>query len=255
MKSILYSINRSIVMRKLSIDKKLMAYELAIGNALNNSVILSGFSEYGYDKTRIDEGNVLLLNAKTLYEMQKVEYAGQYGATENLQKASKIAYEKYVKTLSVCRIAYKNDVNWRTKLVLDGERKRTLAGWVDQAERMYKNLIDVINVDKKVEGLHKEPVETFGYTYEKLLNEYELVKKVKELNMNQKMETGEAQEYTKKKDDAIKKIDDWMGDYLKIAAIAFKDNVEILEQLGIKSSKRKSSKSKNAGKNNAVKNS
>jgi hypothetical protein len=229
-------------MRGLSIDEKLMSYELAIENALKNNVILSGLSGYGYDKTRIDEGKIMLLEARTLYERQKVEYAGKYGVTESLQKASEIAYDTYMKTLGVARIAYKNDVSSKSKLVLEGERKRNLAGWIDQAERMYKNLLDMLKNTN-------EPIGKFGYTTEKLSAEFALINKVKELNMEQKKETGEAQEFTRKKDEAINKIDEWIGDYLKIAGIAFKDNEEILEQLGIKSSRRKVSKGKTVDEN------
>ena len=44
---------------------------------------------------------------------------------------------------------------------------------------------------------------------------------------------GIAQNQTQKKDEAIKKIDDWMSDFIKIARVAFDDNKQMLEQLGI----------------------
>ncbi len=46
-------------------------------------------------------------------------------------------------------------------------------------------------------------------------------------------EKGESQDATEQKTSALKVIDDWVDDFYDIAAIAFEDNPQLLEVLGV----------------------
>jgi biotin operon repressor len=220
-------------MRGVTIDKKFMHYELAINNAMTKSELLEALSIYGYNETRMKEGKGYLDDAIKLYEQHKTEYADKYGTADSLKKKTQEAYKIFMKTVKVARIAYKNDVNSQKRLALGEERKKTFSGWIDQAERMYKNFLGLSESNVKVNNIDKEAISKFGYNIDKLSKEYELIKKVKDLNMNHKSDTGTAQNATEKKDESIKIIDEWMSDFIKIARIALEDNKQMLEQLGI----------------------
>jgi hypothetical protein len=73
----------------------------------------------------------------------------------------------------------------------------------------------------------------FGYTTDKLNNEYTLVKDVADKNLTQKKETGEAQQATELRDKKIDELDKWISDFRSIAKVALSDTPQKLEKLGI----------------------
>jgi hypothetical protein len=73
----------------------------------------------------------------------------------------------------------------------------------------------------------------YGYNEDSLKKEYDMIKKVIELNKKQKSNTGEAQRATGKKDKAVDTIDEWMSEYIKVARIVFEEDEQTLEKLGI----------------------
>ena len=220
-------------MKSESIDNKFMAYELSLNNALTNKPLLDGLSAYGYNESKLNEGKVILAEARNMYEQQKTDYANKYGVSDELKKVTDEAYKAYMKTVKVARVAYEDDVNSQKRLVLDESRKKTFSGWVDQAERMYKNILTNTETKKGVSNIDNESISKYGYNIEKITAEYDLIKKAKELNMKYTLNNGNSQDVTQKKDDAIKIIDKWMSSFIKIARVAFEENKQMLEQLGI----------------------
>jgi len=69
-------------MRNLSIDSKLLFAQNAIANALGSEEIKSSLTSYGYDDTRLKEGEDLYNKASELQAIQVKEYGEQYSATD-----------------------------------------------------------------------------------------------------------------------------------------------------------------------------
>jgi len=155
---------------------------------------------------------------------QKKEYGEQYEATETVRNAWNVADQAYAKTLKIARIALRDNVKAQNALGLSGERKRSLSGWLEQAGRLYQNLLD--------DAEFVAAMTVYGYSQEKLETEQALVNAVREANMSQEKEKGEARDATEKRDAKLDAMDRWMADFKAIALIALGDNPQWLDKLG-----------------------
>jgi hypothetical protein len=199
--------------------------KILIENSINDKEILEAVKIYGFDESKIKIGKELYESLQDLINKQKKEYGEQYEATENLQKSWEKSDASYIKALKISRIVFQDNIKAQNSMMLNGKRKQSISGWLEQAEAFYKNLTSD-------DGLMQE-MQKFGYTQAKLDSEYELVKDVIDKNLKQKKETGEAQEATELRDRKIDELDKWLSDYRQVVKVALEDNPQKLEKLGI----------------------
>ena len=207
-----------------SIEERLLSAQLATNNALKDSHILAALTEYGYTAEKITVGKNLADEVSGLITKQKKEYGEQYEATAALNNAWSEADKAYMRTLKIARIALRDNVMAQNALGLSGLRKKSLSGWLEQTGRFYQNLI----ADTELVAA----LSTYGYTTEKLQSEKALVDAVRDANMVQEKEKGEAQDATEKRDARVDEMDRWMADFKSIAQIALADNPQWLDKLG-----------------------
>ncbi len=74
----------------------------------------------------------------------------------------------------------------------------------------------------------------YGYDINKLQNEREAIVKFDQANQLRELRRGSKQQSTREKQAAVKQIDDWVKQYLKIARVALKDKPELLEKPGVR---------------------
>ena len=209
----------------LPIDTMLNDAQVAIENALNNPEILSALKDFGYTTARIQKGKALYNAAAAAQLAQTAEAGEQIAATATVQDVWETAKKSYMRFLKIARIAFKRNAGISTQLDLSGTRKRTLSGWLAQANQFYANAL----TNKTVLNGLKE----FGTTEQKLKAGLAEVKAVEVANLAQEKEKGEAQAATQKRDAAIDELQDWLSDYLAIAKIALEENPQLLEGLGV----------------------
>ncbi len=212
-------------MKDLTIDSKLLFAQNAITNALGSVEIKSAIAAYGYDDTRLQEGEALFNKASDLQAIQVKEYGDQYSATDALNLARAVANKTYMEYLKIARIALIGDRGAGASLQLDGKRKVTFSGWLKQAKTFYTNALGSPEVITAMGG--------FGITQEKLTAGKQLVNEVAQKLNKQLMEKGEAQNATQVRDEAFEVLEDWMGDFIAISRIALADKSQYLEVLGI----------------------
>lgn len=198
---------------------------ILIGNSQSLERITGALGEFGYTPDRLAEGQNLLQQAEALTLAQRKEYGEQYEATQATQQAWDAADQAYQKTLRVARMVFAEDVHALASLKLTGPRQRSLAGWLDQAGFFYGNLL-------------ANPAQTtalgrFGYTPAKLAREKALVDSVVTQAQAQAKETGEAQQSTVARDEALKALDKWVGELRTVLKVALRDDPEALESVGI----------------------
>ena len=211
---------------RVKMDKFLTDADIAIENVLAEREMLETLAVFGYDAKRISQGKELYSTAKELYRMQKVEYGEQFEATEDLEKAWDDAKKVYSKHVKVARVAFKKHEGIQSKIDLHSQRSRTIFGWLAQAEQFYNTILD----GEEYIGYFTK----FGITNEALNDGRTLVVNVREADRKQEREAGDAQRATEKRDEAFDALDDWMDDYIAIAKIAFEDDKQLLEKMGIK---------------------
>lgn len=208
-----------------SIDARLLAAQVAIENALNDTEVQGYLSQYGYDDARLNEGKALYDSAQTMHQKQKAEYGDQFAATEAVQTALENANAEYMRLVKVARVALKGDRAAFQKLDLNGKRKVSMSGWLRQARQFYTNALAAADIISKLGQ--------FGITSERLQTGKELVDAVETANAAQEKEKGEAQQATLERDAALEKLDDWMSDFTAIARVALEEKPQLLEKLGI----------------------
>ena len=130
-----------------------------------------------------------------------------------------------MRSLKVARVAFKRNSGVATQLDLAGTRKKSLSGWMAQANQFYKNALG----DKAILAELKE----FGITEQKLRAGLAELAVIEQANLVQEKEKGEAQAATQKRDAALDELQDWLSDYLAIAKVALEDDPQLLEGLGI----------------------
>ena len=208
------------------IAKKLLLISTGINGALDNPEILTPLERFSFGTTKLQQGKALLHVARESVTNHVKEYGEQYGATQTTQTAFEESYARYLVIIKVCRVAFKGNIEALTKLLATGTRKRTIAGWLQQANITYTNLIETPELLARINQ--------FGYTKTRLVNELHNVTEVERNYQLQLKETGEAQQATKDRDKALEDLSQWYSDFRAIARIALYEKPQLLEALGIK---------------------
>ena len=209
---------------KQSIGHRLADAELALTNAENDGVIMGALVPFGYDNERIQEGRELYEAARNLVNQQSAAYGQQYEYTDDLSTAWAAADAAYMSALKVARIALRDHERANEALKLSGIRKKSLWGWLEQAQAFYANLLAD---DQMLAAMAR-----FGYDRTKLENEAAMVKAVAATDHAQEGQKGEAQQATKMRDSKLDEIDQWLSDFKVVARIALSEQPQMLEKLG-----------------------
>jgi hypothetical protein len=207
-----------------SIDQRLLEAQLAIDNSLAVPDILAAVTLFGYDQVRLQAARALYDEVTALVAAQKLEYGEQYAATAAVQSAWETADLAYKKALKISRVVFKGDEKARNALLLSGDRKKSLSGWIRQAEIFYTNLLGSPEL--------MAAMAPYSYDQAKLEAEAALVQVVADAQAAQNRERGGAQEATQLRDAKLDELDRWLSDYKVVAKVALSDSPQQLEQLG-----------------------
>jgi len=208
-----------------SIDSLLHDAQVAIDNALDNPDILDALSLFGYTAERIQQGKALYTTALSAQTTQQLEAGEQKSATAELEANRAVAHTTYMRLVKIARVAFKRDAGIATQLDLNGDRKRSLAGWLAQTTQFYVSAL----TNPAIQVGFSE----FGITGDKLRAGLLEVRAVEASNLTQEKEKGEAQAATQTRDEALDALQEWLSDYLAIAKVALEDNPQLLEALGV----------------------
>ena len=209
----------------LAITKKIEVANYSITNAINNPIITTALTAFGYDTTKLNEGKTLLDNLKVLQAGQKQEYIEQRAATADRDAIRTQIDEIYDRHLKLARIAFKNEPNILLALEADGPREQAFDSWKGQVTAFYDA---ALNNQPISDGLAR-----FNITAADLTDVQALLTTLEDAEAIQKTQIGEAQQATLDRDTIIEALDDWMSDFQGVARIALEANPQLLESLGI----------------------
>ena len=105
------------------------------------------------------------------------------------------------------------------------EWRLTIAGWMDQASTLYTNLSSDARLSA---GLAR-----FGYSAAKLDMEKALIEDLRLEIQAQAHKIGGAQSTTAARDSKLRELDTWVSDFRTICRVAFYENPQELEKLGV----------------------
>ena len=209
---------------KKSVAQRLFVAEMAIKGTLNNPSILAAVSPFGYGQARMEEGLALYREAQLLTELKNKAYGAQMGATTTVKRTREEAAVAYMAALKIARVVFAGDESAQNALGLEGSRKKSLSGWLDQARRFYNNVL------RTPEFL--AVMTAYNYPQAKLTAEVALVEAVWVKSELQDKERGAAQRATKMRNVKLAALDRWVAAYKKVAEVALAASPQDLEQLG-----------------------
>ncbi|MEL4896912.1 hypothetical protein [Crocosphaera sp. Alani8] len=206
-------------------DLFLYRAHVAIDNALTFVEIQTYLNQYGYTKIKLQEGQKLYNIALEACQKQQQEYGQQMSSTETVNTMWKKAKESYMRCVKISRVAFKNNTGVARALGLNGERKKTLSGWLNQAKQFYQNALNDPEVLKKLTE--------YGITKIKLEAAQNDTDDLETASLMQEKGKGDAQNATQFKNKALTNLQLWLRDFIAIAKIALETEPQLLEGLGI----------------------
>ena len=209
----------------VNIDQYLESVHTALTNLQSDTELSTPLGDFGYNTAKITGLFTLYNTANAAHLAQKTEYAEQFGATAAYSTARQVAHTAYIRHLTLARVVYKNNVTRTHQLGLQGDRKNSYAGWKAQADQFYAAAI--------AETAIQTDLSAVGITLASLQSAKALVDAADGAWHSQKKETGEAQEATQARDEALDKLQDAFSDLITVARVAFADDGQKLERMGI----------------------
>jgi hypothetical protein len=210
--------------QRKSMDQRLLEARIVIDNSLSNQDILDKVTLFGYDQERLQAALALYHNVIDLIMTQRIEYGEQYEATNTLQAAWDTADAAYKRTLKISRLVFEGNAEARNALGLNGRRKTSIGGWIEQTMFFYKAMLET--------PAFIAAMTPYSYDQAKLSAENALVQAVIDAKSQQNTERGQAQEATKARDAKMDELDQWISAYKIVAEVALDESPQKLEQLG-----------------------
>ncbi|MGB3779087.1 MAG: hypothetical protein WA960_12065 [Tunicatimonas sp.] len=203
-------------------EEQVRRTKTAVEAVLAYARLQKAMAAYGYDKKKMLEGKARWEKVEMLNHLQKKEYGESYEATDSLELARAEARQLYMRHLEVARVALKDNRGASKTLQLSGNRKRGMFGWLAQARTFYAN----------VEGV-KETLAKFSLTEDELKQGQAMIEAVYQAHSTRRKEYSEAKQSTQNRDKALSELNDWMRAFVGIAKVAFANDSEALELLGL----------------------
>ena len=209
-------------MRSQSIHQQLAEARIAIENTLANPKIEKQLAQVGYNRKKVLEGKSLYANALQLHQEYEEKYSKQYGATnifyQDLQAAN-ILYRRHRK---LAKIAHENNTEQLTALKLHLPISKSIEKWLLHANTFYKLLAQDSSV-----------MQQYGVFTEELAQAQAMIDALLEARNRQVSKKGEAQHATRQRNKSLEALHVWMKDFRLAARYALRENVQLLEVLGM----------------------
>ncbi|HEX3044664.1 MAG TPA: hypothetical protein VHY08_07900, partial [Bacillota bacterium] len=180
---------------------------------------------YGYNEPRLLEGKRLHQEAQALQDAQKKEYRDRAMATAELGDFRRQVMNRYMRTLKIARVAFKNHPQAGQTLNLFGDRQRSFSGCLEQARSFYSGTLN--------QAEFRTVIAQYGYSAEKLQEEAALLDQLEAKCLQQKKKTEEAMAATRSRDTKISELAHYVSGLRAIAKIALDDHPLQLGKLGL----------------------
>ena len=196
---------------------------VALVNA-SDAEIEAALTAIGYPPAIIASKLQELKKVEDLDVDQQKEYGEQYAATDSFDKLANSLHPSYLKQVKIGKLLFADNKAALNTLGLKGKRKRAEAAYCDQALLFYNGGLNDAN--------YKAALKLKGISEDDLKNGQAGFTNLKDLIPKKIKETGEAQEATAIRDEAIEIFDEWFDEFKKYAIIALSDKPQAREKLG-----------------------
>ncbi|MCX6582211.1 MAG: hypothetical protein NT166_18730 [Candidatus Aminicenantes bacterium] len=209
----------------LKLAGKIGVAEVAIENTRRNPHIMERIALYKYDEQRLQQGDLMLIRIKGITVRWNKAQSEKLLATNALHAVVKEAKTVYGKTRRIARVIFQNQEPQRRALALNGQSRRILSQWLEEARQFYTNAL----VDPEV----IRQLSNYGITATRLAEEKNLLVEVEKAMANQEKKAAEAMEITGERKLAAKELVQWMSKFFTILRLAMGKS-QMLEAVGIR---------------------
>lgn len=210
---------------KRTIAQLLSSVQVALDNTQTDLDLQTTLHTYGYTTERVNEGKQLYQQVMAHQRQQETGRGQQISATSSFKTLAEQAYDTYARLLKVARVALRDQQGDLVLLGLTGKRKRSFSGWTQQAAQFYTNAL--------AEERLLTQLAAFGITEARLREGSQQLAAAEAGNAAQKINQGNAQQATASRDTALRRLRRWYTDFNTIARVAFAEQPQQLEKLGI----------------------
>ena len=199
-------------------------YRVSLDNAGTQPQIATIMAEFGYDAQTIARGKTLLNETRQTYAANKTEDDETSAAHATFTALRNQLEDTYSLHRKKAKVIFRNDPLILDKLLVAGSLPKAYVKWLETIRKFYSVTIADTELQGRLARLTIEPADLNAA--QTLINSLEAAR------ADYLREKGESQDYTKLKDDAFAKLDDWMRDFYSVAKIALSDRPQLLESLG-----------------------
>ena len=209
-----------------SIASRLASIGTVVHNALRVEKIKKAVAKYNYDEARLKEGVDLHKEAEKLESEQGLKLGKKLEASEIVNRILKKAKKLYMLHLKMARLILKGEPSYVQTLGLDGQRKRRVAGFIEEAKQFYMNALSDAKIIQAFtrHGIGKQDLKE-GQT---------LIEELERAGADRDKKKGDWLQAVKERDAALEKAEDWGQVFLEVCRMALgEERQQLMEALGV----------------------
>lgn len=210
---------------KTSITDRLTRAEAIITDSLNNPEIMDAMVHHGYNASAVLTGKELCEKARKAVEVRKVARGVALRSTRQAHTARQLARASYQKLAQTVRAIYPPTSPEYAMLGLTGPMPARNSAFISAAIILFDNTITVQSIGAAVLE--------HGYDAQRLVAGRQIILNYQQAVHAQRQAASSAKHATREQSEAIDNMQRWLSKYLKVAAVALRDEPELLDVLGI----------------------
>ena len=180
---------------------------------------------YVYTEQNMKQARLMHQKVEEANQQNYFKY-GDYNKFKDKLKIAKKAFHKdYITDLEFSRIALADQPDILDRIAASGRRQKALAAYLSEAKWFYQSIAD--------DEILLETMSVYGYTKATFRQRVKEIDNIYRLMEQMASASGEAQLSTQVRNRKLRELDRWVSKYKKVARLAFRDNPQYLEKLGI----------------------
>jgi len=200
-------------------------YRVALENVETQTEIAAALTDFGYDNTVIANGKQLHEAARQAYDSNKIEGQESTTAYSDFTEKLKAVESNYWKLRKKAKIVFRNNPVILKNLGLTGFFPHP---YIKKVETI-KTLLNGLQADSELLG----QLTRLKVTSDDITAALAAVTELETARATYLRESGESQQATLVKDNAMSSVEDWMKEFYAVARIALEDKPQLLESLNI----------------------
>lgn len=212
--------------RNRDMTRQIAGWQLLISGASSDQTIQTLMGRYAFGPERItQEGAGLLAEVRQCVHEQAAAAGRQRSAQDERDRVCKELQNQYSSHKTLARLALRGDSGALDQLGVQGPLKSKMADRLAQARQFYSLALGDPAIQMRLAA--------FSLTLDKLEGGLGLVAQVDHCLMVKSSTRNAAKAATRRRDEAMERMEDWVAEFRTLARLALRDHPELLGTLGL----------------------